>query len=1399
MAEITITGPAARPDPKPASPSYFVGGPRVSPFDKVPETPSLRQEIEGNWELSLVDQGIYRLGEKYLNEPDPNFNPWDHLDGYELYADSLINARSYPEMQQMKTRIDSNMKTREMLARGEWGWIASLLSGVGDPVNLIPIPGAMGMGFLKGAARASAGNAALTAATAPLNLMADPTATAEEMLYSIGGAALFGAAFGGIAGAIGAKQRAASKAAFNRFAGAINEDDGMNIARTFDGKEEEYVVAWGNTRATRPDGVYEPVSIRDFEDIERTKQAADGQMYHYDDRLGWVLESDRGNPSPRSIPDEIRDELGIPAKIQKREMRVDDVALRAEYEGGKWRTELGDTAIRNADEYVTYRQIEANVRRQEPQLAGETAEAYRERVKTIALEDLGARRVPADVYSRTGLEKLVQMGNFSPVAKAGRMFKEDNILTDLPLQLGGDYGYALRANKAGQKTMPSVLVRQARHGAAAVEIKQAVDAAWLRYVQQNQAARGKTFMGLNVTASVEATKRSVKSMVGQKVITKAIFNQMAGRAVFEPEAFKVGDFDVVPEAREAAKAFTRVMQRYDLKARELGIYYDQAAVQKTLVQSEEMLGRMQRKLASWLWGGKQAPSRLQPAIKIGDQVFSGDTHEDALAKAMDALGPDVEVVSGSYGYVDNLATANPKPKSKLAPDPIQQERESYVAFIEANQAEFDRLQALEEQGIVDLEGSKFLAEMRDRIRMAEEAPAAANQNTLGNRAALGDPPKADAEPDPGFRTLDDVIASRVDSLSAKQRVAYDDMMADIAEVTERRDQAKAQLERAKSEPHTFKNQYGQTEPYFARFWHKARILERRKAFEKLLVHWYRRTQPIGAEERAAKTVDDMLRMDPGMDEDLGVPGLAHLHRRQLDVPNSFKVQDNEFGEISVSEFIELDMEMVGEAYTRNMGSKIEVAEMFGDTQLFSKMKEIKQHFRDRYLIPAIERNAPKSEIDNILAAREEYLGWIGLIRDGVMGGLRGKEVYNLSNRTARNLKSLQILSSMGRVLLTAAPEAMRVPMASGFTTAFRAMWTRLFVDLDKIKANVELSNQTAALFDMAIDRRHVEMMSVGMADPNGGGRWIDRKIEGLLPPFFRLTGLSPWTAMSKDVTMLATQHRIIDMARKLDDPQNVTNLAALGISKTDARMIARMPTEEINGLTLPAVNQWEGPDGRKARRLFLDALAGEAQRVIVTPSIADRSLLFSGVRASRGQKRAENDWYSVPLQFLSYGIAANQKVLLSGLQGRDHSAVMGAFAMLVAGVISNYLRTPSSAMMNKTYDELILEGYEASGLGGFWFSDLNSKIEQATRHTVGLRPWLGMDPRFGKTTEVGDYVDLLGPAPATYYDIYNAFTDPDYSATNRAQAIRRAIPYNNVIWWAGFSRDIATLTGKAFQ
>jgi len=378
-------------------------------------------------------------------------------------------------------------------------------------------------------------------------------------------------------------------------------------------------------------------------------------------------------------------------------------------------------------------------------------------------------------------------------------------------------------------------------------------------------------------------------------------------------------------------------------------------------------------------------------------------------------------------------------------------------------------------------------------------------------------------------------------------------------------------------------------------------------------------------------------------------------------------------------------------------------------------------------------------------------------------------------------------------------------MANGFRDTFRLILQRYLGDLEKIRGNVAFGKLTGEVTDMAREATNVRFMAEQANEPGAGGTSIERWLMKAQPGFFKMVGLTPWTMFWKNLALFSAQHTVMKIAQKVvagtATQKEIARLAALNINVRDMKLLGSMKVNINDGgkLILPAVDDWTGVDGQRARELLLTAIHGEVRRVIVTPSLGDRSLMFSGVWEQGGKKLGESDLMTLPLQFLSYGVAAHNKILVSGLQGRDANMVGGMLMMVMAGMYASYLKTPENAWRNKNLADKLVEGYENSGVGGFWFGDVNQTLERMSGHQFGIRPALGLDPRFGKADGPADRLDVTGPAISTIYDLSRAFWDSEISATNRAQLIRRAVIYNNVLWWSGFGRNVATDVGETFE
>ena len=659
--------------------------------------------------------------------------------------------------------------------------------------------------------------------------------------------------------------------------------------------------------------------------------------------------------------------------------------------------------------------------------------------------------------------------------------------------------------------------------------------------------------------------------------------------------------------------------------------------------------------------------------------------------------------------------------------------------------------------------------------------------------------------EPHFTTMDEAIRQREAGMSPKQKAIHDERATALRSAEAQLADLKAQLEEVSARPHRFLDADGQPEPYLPRFWLTDKMAAERPQMIALVEAWFARDNPHGAFARAEKTVDQMLTGDEGSAY-AKIGSFRSFNRRTLDIPNSWTIEHPTYGTLKVADFIENNALTVSETYMRKGGARVVAAEMFGDANLYGEKRRVREHLLNQYW----EKQTTDEGRARVMADINEVEAHIDTLAKWALGNLRTDNPARLDNQAARIGMNLTSLAVMGRVLLTAVPEMARPGMVAGMGTAFRTIYARLFSDLPQLHHNREFNRLANDLYDMNARRGNQRFQEMQQGDVVQRTGWVDRLIADRIPGFFRLNGLTPWTVFWKDMALSAAQHSIMDEAKRVAAAiksgatparQDTLRLAALGINARDALLLDSMPIEHWGDgkLILPAVQHWTGVDGSRARELLLTAASAEMRRAIVTPSVSDKSTVFAGVLTRKGKTVLETDLMKIPMQFLSYGAAAHNKLLVSTLQGRDRSMIGGMFWMLLLGGAVSWLKTPDYAWEKKGYDELMLEAWENAGIGGFWFGDLNQMIEKASGNRLGIRPATGIDPRYGKLAEEDGPMELAGPVPNHFLDISRAFWDSELKASQRAQLIRRAVPYNSLIWTGSLARELASDVGEAFS
>ena len=259
--------------------------------------------------------------------------------------------------------------------------------------------------------------------------------------------------------------------------------------------------------------------------------------------------------------------------------------------------------------------------------------------------------------------------------------------------------------------------------------------------------------------------------------------------------------------------------------------------------------------------------------------------------------------------------------------------------------------------------------------------------------------------------------------------------------------------------------------------------------------------------------------------------------------------------------------------------------------------------------------------------------------------------------------------------------------------------------------------------------------------------------------------------------------------------------------KKTAKLIAQMPYEtDLKYGTLYAnYNQWgTKAGGKQARSKIQQAIWGDVQRTIITPTATDKFNMMQGVirlnsktanavmkslgpfgrmlgyTETRLGGKLSNAYMGLPFQFFSWGIAANRKLLISGLQGRDAAPIMGMATMIGLAMLGDYMKNPRY-WTQKSTEEKLIRALELSGVFGI-FSDANFMLETITRGGAGLRPALGQELRFGDPDTADVIGEFTGAGPSIIADFLFAFgTDSGWD--ERSNTLRRMIPLQNLLYW----------------
>ena len=627
--------------------------------------------------------------------------------------------------------------------------------------------------------------------------------------------------------------------------------------------------------------------------------------------------------------------------------------------------------------------------------------------------------------------------------------------------------------------------------------------------------------------------------------------------------------------------------------------------------------------------------------------------------------------------------------------------------------------------------------------------------------------------------------------------------------------------------------YTQPEEFMQRIWLRDVMMDRRDELIGIFAKWftqhptiirkgkiqYLSTDPVAIKKRAENAFDEILGIEASFLDGDGLAGwgmlkvknkqgkvisqhwqsgVRPLMQRKIDIPNHL-----------VKDFISTDTPQLMRDYHMRMSNAIELTNEFGDRHLSNYLDSMEMRLIDKELNVA----GDWKRITRVLNAFIDD-------KDKMLGTLNIQDPASFNKRSAALLKDWASLAFMGKVIFAALPDSARPIMNNGLKKTFGVPIRSWMKNSEVYAKQIEGLDYMAPVLETAANVTRQRWQMDGGAVGLGKGflnRQFDRvalmanKAQG---PFYFANLLTPWTHRWKTIQGLVSTHRFIEDSVKIQGGTaskfDIDRLGSYGIDEKTADLIANMPWEKNGTQYVANGKMWQTKKGGSTVfRKFSQAVWADYQRTIVTPTHADtfnmmhgvlridseisRSMLrnpvgrFLGYTDTKYGGKVSNAWFGLPFQFFSWAIAANRKLLISGLQGREAQLMSGVLAMVTMGILGDYMKNPRY-WAQKNWEERLIRGVELSGVLAL-FGDINFSLETLSQGTLGARPSLGQKTRFGDPDLTDIIGEFTGAGPSIPLDLLYAFLG-DTSFSERSATLRRIIPLNTLWLWDRKFKDL---------
>lgn len=516
------------------------------------------------------------------------------------------------------------------------------------------------------------------------------------------------------------------------------------------------------------------------------------------------------------------------------------------------------------------------------------------------------------------------------------------------------------------------------------------------------------------------------------------------------------------------------------------------------------------------------------------------------------------------------------------------------------------------------------------------------------------------------------------------------------------------------------------------------------------------------EDRAdyvATIVDDVFkqltgRANRGMPSyDMVMTARGPLKERTFNIPDHL-----------IEEFLEHDIELISRRYARVMAADVELSRMdrrlggTGSPDLKAQIDRVSADYltlREQVMASDMAPEAKEKELLRLGKREKNDVEDVAAVRDLLRGQYKVDSQHTNFARVLRTAGTFNFITKLGGVLAASAADAVRPAMVNGFRRYVGEGLGPLISNFKAFKMSVEDAKLLGAVTERTLQSRMATLAE--LADPYAMNSPFERVLDNMGVLFSKATLLPFWNDMHKSISSVLTQNRILKNAGIEYDQlaaDELRYMGFVGIDKHLAERIARQFSQfgEVDGnVHIPGVDRWNDDE---ARRAFAAAVNKDVDGTIVTKSVADVPL-FTHTPGGRAL-----------LQFKSFALASNQRVLMRGMQEGARSFFQGTLAMMALGMLAYAAKTTESGReLSNNTGKWIAEGLERSGIFSVAF-EINNTWEK-----------LGGPGLFALAAGGGQLVNPEADArqPASRYanrDAFGALLGPSFQlGTDAAQLL----------------------------